>query len=423
MAYYDKRSGERKGGNTGSNRGNFESDRGSRSSGQFNRSKDDRRSRDDARGGYKPRTDRATEGRGAGPRYASPPRQTVPNAARVDDPRRPVDDKRTYNGNRPASDHRPSMGNRRPISGQRSSADNRRPSGDPRPSYDNRRPSGDPRPSYDNRRPSGDPRPSYDNRRPAGDVRPSYEIMQPEMPENLLVGRNPIREALRAGVSIEKMLVTNGELVGSAREIVAMARDAGVIIQYVDRVRLDAIYPHHQGMLAFASAAEYAELEDILALAQSKGEQPFVVVLDGITDPHNLGAIIRSAECMGAHGVIIPERRSAGLNPAAVKASAGALSHVKVARVTNLTRALETLKEKGLWVTGAVMSGRPVDQCNLSGPIALVIGSEGEGISPLVTRQCDQLVALTMYGQIESLNASVAAGILLNEIAKARHGA
>ncbi len=250
-----------------------------------------------------------------------------------------------------------------------------------------------------------------------------FENQAPEVPENLLVGRNPIREALKAHQSIEKLLVTNGELTGSAREIVAMAREQHVVIQYVERARLDQVYPNHQGMLAYASAAEYASIEDILELAESKDEDAFVVVLDGVTDPHNLGAIIRSAECMGAHGVIIPERRSAGLNPAAVKAAAGALSHVKVARVINLTRTLNELKEKGLWITGAVTDGANVDQVNLQGPIALVIGSEGEGISPLVEKQCDNRVKLPMYGKIESLNASVAAGILLYEIARARHGA
>ncbi|MEA4898175.1 MAG: 23S rRNA (guanosine(2251)-2'-O)-methyltransferase RlmB [Christensenellaceae bacterium] len=251
----------------------------------------------------------------------------------------------------------------------------------------------------------------------------SFEPAHPEMPENLLVGRNPIREALKAGRPIEKLLVASGELTGSAREIVAMAREQRVVVQYVDRVRLDQVYPNHQGMLAYASAAEYASVEEILELAKARDEDAFVVVLDGLTDPHNLGAIIRSAECMGAHGVIIPERRSAGLNPAAVKASAGALSHIKVARVVNLTRTLNELKEKGLWITGAVTDGAPVADVGLNGPIALVIGSEGEGISQLCLRQCDQRVKLPLYGQIESLNASVAAGILLYEIAKARHGA
>ena len=240
-------------------------------------------------------------------------------------------------------------------------------------------------------------------------------------PENLLVGRNPIREALKAGRPIEKMLVAQGDLAGSAREIIAMAREQRVVIQYVDRSRLDQVCKGHQGMLAFASAASYASVEDILALAAQRDEDPLVVVLDGVTDPHNLGAIIRSCECLGAHGVILPERRAAGLGPAAVKASAGALSYIKVARVVNLARTLDQLKEAGLWVTGAAVDGADVAQISLSGPVALVIGSEGDGLSHLVRQKCDQLARLPMYGHIQSLNASVAAGILLYEAARARH--
>lgn len=240
--------------------------------------------------------------------------------------------------------------------------------------------------------------------------------------DNLLVGRNPIREALKAGRPIEKMLVAQGELSGSAKEIVAKAREAGIVVQFVDRARLDAVYPNHQGMLAYASAASYASVEDILALAASRDEAPFVVVLDGVTDPHNLGAIIRSAECCGAHGVIVPERRSAGLNPAAVKASAGALSYLLVAKVGNLSRTLSELKEKGLWVIGCDMSGGDIQKADLSGPVALVVGSEGEGISHLVLEGCDKVVSIPLKGQIESLNASVAAGIALYEVMRARSG-
>ena len=249
---------------------------------------------------------------------------------------------------------------------------------------------------------------------------PDQEQM-PELAENLLVGRNPIREALKAGRPMEKLLVADGDLTGSAREIIAMARERHVIVQYVDRSRLDQICKGHQGMAAWTSAAEYASVEDILALAAERDEAPMVVVLDGITDPHNLGAIIRTAECMGAHGVIVPERRAAGLVPAAVKAAAGALSYIKVARVVNLARTLESLKEEGLWIAGAVTDAPDVREADLSGPLALVIGSEGSGISALVRQKCDLLVSLPMYGQIQSLNASVAAGILLSEIARSRH--
>ena len=257
---------------------------------------------------------------------------------------------------------------------------------------------------------------------PVVPVEPAPTHSELDMPENLLVGRNPIREAIKSGRDIEKLLVMKGELSGSAREIVARAHEARIIVQEVDKVRLDAIYPHHQGMLAFVSAAKYASLEDIFDTAEERGEEPLVVVLDGITDPHNLGAIVRSAECVGAHGVIIPERRSVGLTPAAVKAAAGACEYMNVVRVVNLNRTLEELKERGLWIVGATMEGEDVSTANLTGPMALVIGAEGEGISQLVEKNCDMKVSLPMRGHIESLNASVAAGVLLYAVLNARRG-
>ena len=241
-------------------------------------------------------------------------------------------------------------------------------------------------------------------------------------PENLLAGRNPIREAIKAGRDIEKLMVARGDLSGSAREIVAKAHEAGIVVQEVDRARLDAIYPNHQGMIAFVSAASYAELDDIFATAAERGEEPFVVVLDGITDPHNLGAIIRTAECAGAHGVIIPERRSVGLTPAAVKASAGACEYMNVVRVTNINRTLDTLKDHGLWVVGATMDGEDALKADLTGPMAIVIGAEGEGIAELTLKKCDLRLSLPMKGHIDSLNASVAAGILMYAVANARRG-
>ncbi|HIU15070.1 MAG TPA: 23S rRNA (guanosine(2251)-2'-O)-methyltransferase RlmB [Candidatus Ventricola intestinavium] len=240
------------------------------------------------------------------------------------------------------------------------------------------------------------------------------------MESNLLVGRNPIREALRAGRDMEKLLVARGELLGSAREIVAMARERRVIVQEVDRARLDAMAPNHQGLIAVVSAFAYSSVEEMLELAASRGEAPFLVILDGVTDPHNLGAIIRSAECAGAHGVIIPQRRAVGLTPAAVKASAGAVEHIPVARETNLTRVLERLKKAGIWIYGAAMQGEDYRKVDFSGPAALVIGSEGEGISRLVLQECDRLVSLPVRGKIDSLNASVAAGVLLYAMAAAR---
>ncbi|HIR07903.1 MAG TPA: 23S rRNA (guanosine(2251)-2'-O)-methyltransferase RlmB [Candidatus Pullichristensenella stercoripullorum] len=252
--------------------------------------------------------------------------------------------------------------------------------------------------------------------------RAHHEEREAEPPENLLAGRNPIREALKGGAPLEKLLVAEGDLSGAARDIVRMAREAGVVVQFVERYRLDQIYPAHQGLLAFRSARAYATIEDILARAKEKGEEPLVVVLDQVTDPHNLGAIIRSSECAGAHGVVIPERRAAGLTPACEKAAAGALAHMPVARVKNLNRALEELKRAGLWVVAAALEGENALTADLSGPLALVIGSEGEGISHLTLSLCDRRVTLPMLGKISSLNASVAAGVLLYQVVRARGG-
>ncbi len=232
-------------------------------------------------------------------------------------------------------------------------------------------------------------------------------------PENLLSGRNPIREALKSGRDLEKLLVARGELSGSAREIVQMAKEKHIPVQEVDRVRLDTITHNHQGMLAFASAYQYHTLQDMLDLAKEKGQAPFLVLLDGITDPHNLGAIIRTAECAGAHGVIVQERRAVGLTPAAVKASAGAVEYLPVARVTNLTATLMELKAQNIWTYAADMEGEDYTQVDFSGPLALVIGAEGEGVSHRVLETCDKRVSLPIRGQIDSLNASVAAGVLL----------
>ncbi len=232
-------------------------------------------------------------------------------------------------------------------------------------------------------------------------------------PENLLSGRNPIREAIKSGRDIEKLLVAKGDLSGTAKEIIAMAKERHIPVQMVERTRLDEITPHHQGMLAYASAYRYYDVEDMLAEAREKGEEPFLVVLDGVTDPMNLGAIIRTAACVGAHGVIVPERRAVGLTPSAVKASAGAIETVKVARVTNLTRTLEMLKKEGVWLYAADMVGDDYRKVNFAGPMALIIGAEGEGVSRLVLEASDFRVSLPMRGGVGSLNASVAAGILM----------
>ena len=259
------------------------------------------------------------------------------------------------------------------------------------------------------------PAPKMERREPKPEFRPAppprEDAYQP--PENLLSGRNPIREAIKSGRDIEKLLVAKGDLSGTAREIVAMARDRHIPIQTVERSRLDEITRNHQGMLAFASAYRYYDVEDMLADAQEKNEAPFLVVLDGVTDPQNLGAIIRTAACVGAHGVIVPERRAVGLTPSAVKASAGAVETVKVARVTNLTRTLEMLKKQGIWLYAADMDGEDYRQVDFAGPMALIIGAEGEGVSRLVLEESDYKVSLPMRGGVGSLNASVAAGILM----------
>jgi len=274
-------------------------------------------------------------------------------------------------------------------------------------------------------------RPSKPQARPVGATfgRPPVKPQTPretelpaDAPENMIVGRRAIREAIRSGRDIEKLLVARGDLSTSATEIIAKAREANVVVQEVDRARLDAVYENHQGMLAFVSAAQYAEYEDIFALAEARAEDPFLIILDGLTDPHNLGAIIRTAECSGAHGVVIPHRRAVGLTPAAVKAAAGAQEYVKVARVTNLTRVIEDMKKRGLWIYGLATGGEDLFEADLRGPLALVIGSEGEGISQLVLKHCDRQLSIPMAGQIESLNASVSAGVALYAVYRARKG-
>lgn len=241
-----------------------------------------------------------------------------------------------------------------------------------------------------------------------------------ELPENMLVGRNPIREALRSGAPVEKLVIAAGDLSGAAREILSLAKEKGVVVQQVERGRLDALYSAHQGMIAYVAQKEYSTLEEILDAAREAGEDPFLIVLDGITDPHNLGAILRSADCAGAHGVIIPERRSCGLTPTVMKAAAGSALYMKVARVPNLNRTLEELKQNGIWTVAAALEGEDAFRADLTGPIALVIGSEGDGISRLTLEKCDRRVTLPMKGHIDSLNASVAAGILLFRVMEAR---
>ena len=244
----------------------------------------------------------------------------------------------------------------------------------------------------------------------------------PEFIENRIEGKNPVLEALKSGRTVEKLLIARGSTEGSIREIFRRARDSKIIIQEVDRQRLDEISQSgaHQGVIAYVTPYHYAEVEDMLARAKERGEAPFLVVLDEITDPHNLGAVIRTAECCGAHGVIIPKRRSVGLTPAAIKASAGAVEYLPVAKVTNIVRTLEDLKQRGIWIAGADVQGTGYTVQDLRGPIALVIGSEGKGIGRLIREKCDFLIKIPLKGRIESLNASVAAGILMYEVVRQR---
>lgn len=239
---------------------------------------------------------------------------------------------------------------------------------------------------------------------------------------DIIAGRNPVMEAIRSGRSIESILVAKGERSGSVVAIIAKAKQKNIPVKDVDSKKLDFLAKgvNHQGIVAQCAVKEYSTLEDIFALAEERGESPFIIVLDKIEDPHNLGAIIRTAECAGAHGVIIPERRSAGLSYTVEKTSAGALEYMPVVRVKNISAVLQKLKNKGIWVYGADMDGEHYKKVNFDGAVALVIGNEGKGISPLVAKDCDVIVSLPMKGKINSLNASVAAGILMYEIADKR---
>ena len=239
---------------------------------------------------------------------------------------------------------------------------------------------------------------------------------------DIIFGRNPVSEAIRSGRAIDSLLVVKGAKTGAIVGIIAKAKDRNIRIKEVDSKKLDYMCSGgtHQGIAAVAAVCEYKELEDIFELAQSRGEDPFIIILDEIEDPHNLGAIIRTAECAGAHGVIIPNRRSAGLSFTVGKPAAGAVEYIPVVRVPNIPTVIETLKDKGLWVFGADMNGEDYRKCNFKGAVALVIGNEGKGIGRLVREKCDVIVSLPMKGKINSLNASVAAGILMYKIADSR---
>ena len=240
--------------------------------------------------------------------------------------------------------------------------------------------------------------------------------------ENIIVGRNPVTEALRSGREIDKLMVSSEE--GSMKKILAKAKERRIPVMKVEKSAIDRIAEGkaHQGVAAYVSAYAYAELEDIFRIAEERGEDPFIIILDNLEDPHNLGAIMRTAECAGAHGIILPKRRACGLTEVVAKASAGAIEYMPCVKVTNIAQAIEELKERGVWVAACDMGGQEYYKADLKGKLAVVIGSEGSGISRLVKEKCDFVVSMPMVGRITSLNASNAAAVIIYEVRKQRDG-
>lgn len=267
-------------------------------------------------------------------------------------------------------------------------------------------------------------RPQKD-RRTGEKVAKSAPLDVVELPEDMVAGRNAVMEALKGSRSVNKLMIANGSTEGSIKEIIAVAKEKGVNIQYWDRSKLDSIARgiRHQGVLAQVAPVQYAELEDILQVAKDRNEPPFIVLLDELEDPHNLGAILRTADAAGVHGVLIPKHRSCPLSATVAKTSAGAVEYVPVARVGNLVQTIKKLKQEGLWVAAADMDGKDYYDTDLTGPLLLIIGSEGQGVGRLVKEQCDFVVRIPMVGKINSLNASVAGSILMYEAMKQRRKA
>lgn len=253
-----------------------------------------------------------------------------------------------------------------------------------------------------------------------GRRRPFEEKEERETDANIIIGRNPVTEALKAGREVDKLLVTSRE--GSMIKILALAKEQGIPVMYVEKAAIDRIAngKAHQGVCAYVSPYAYSTVDDILANASEKEEDPFIIILDGLEDPHNLGAIMRTAECAGAHGIIIPKRHSCGLTETVAKASAGAIEYMPVAKVTNIAQTIDELKERGIWVAACDMGGKEYYRTDMSGKIAVVIGSEGFGVSKLVREKCDFVVSMPMVGKINSLNASNAAAVVIYEIRKQR---
>ncbi len=249
-------------------------------------------------------------------------------------------------------------------------------------------------------------------------------VQPPEaLPEGMIEGRNAVTEALRSGRTIDKLYIASGDTDKALARLAAQAKDAGAVVVQVDRRKLNDMSPTgaHQGVIASVAAHEYASIDDLFALAEQRGEAPLLVVCDELSDPHNLGAILRTAECAGAHGLIIPKRRSVGLTAVVSKTSAGAVEYLPVARVSNIAAALEELKQRGVWVYGTAADGATrLYEADLKGPCAIVIGNEGAGMGRLVRERCDVLVSIPMKGQISSLNASAAAAVLLYEAVRQR---
>ena len=248
------------------------------------------------------------------------------------------------------------------------------------------------------------------------------ENIKEEHNSNIICGRNPVLEAVRSGREIDRLLVAHGVTGGSVTAIIAKCKQKGILIKEVSPQKLDyyCAGANHQGVAVMFASQEYSTPEEILALAKERGEMPFIIICDEIEDPHNLGAIIRTAEASGVHGIIIPKRRSASLNATVAKSASGALEYMKVARVTNIANAIDYLKENGVWVFGADMDGEDYTRVDFDMPCALVIGNEGKGIGALTAKKCDRVISLPMNGKINSLNASVAAGVLMYEVVRKR---
>jgi len=249
------------------------------------------------------------------------------------------------------------------------------------------------------------------------------EASEAEEREDIIIGRNAVIEALKGERTIETLYIANSKLEGSINTVVGIAKEKRIIIKEVDRRKLDSMCDGatHQGVIAKVTPYKYSEVSDILALAEERGESPFIVILDEVEDPHNLGSIVRTAELFGVHGIIIPKRRSASVSATVYKSSVGAIEHVKIAKVTNLNATIEELKEKGIWVYGADIRAEEYSyQVDFSGPCAIIIGNEGRGISKLTVQKCDKLIKIPMVGKINSLNASVAGGIIMYEVLKGR---